>query len=157
MVPYVFNLMLALVWAALTGEFSAHNLAIGFVLGYLLLAFALRADPVFAAYARRVPRMLRFAGYFLWQLLRSNLRVAYDVITPTHLMKPAIVAVPLEASTEGEIATLANLISLTPGTLSLELSQDGRSLHVHVMYLDDEAAAIAEIKDLERRVLELLR
>jgi multicomponent Na+:H+ antiporter subunit E len=88
---------------------------------------------------------------------RSNLRVAYDVLSPHPRIAPAIVELPLTASGDGEITALANLISLTPGTLSLKVSDDRRALFVHVMYLDDEPTAIAELKDLERRILEVLR
>jgi len=157
MIPYAYNLTLAIIWAALTADFSAANIATGFLIGYAMLAFALRADPRFAQYVRRIPRAIAFAGYFLVQLLKSNLRVAYDVITPTHLMRPAIIALPLRANSDAEITALANLISLTPGTLSLQLNDEQTALYVHVMYLDDEAETIAELQDLERRILELMR
>lgn len=157
MTPYAYNLTLALIWAALTADFSAANLAVGALVGFALLSVVLRADPRFTAYRRRLPRLLSFALYFLRELVRSNLRVAYDVITPTHLMRPAIIALPLEARTELEIAALANLISLTPGTLSLQLNDSNTELYVHVMYLDDETETLAGLKDLERRILELLR
>jgi len=157
MIPYAFNMLLAIAWAALTENFSAPNLAIGFVLGYLLLAFSLRGDERFARYVARIPKAIRFLGFFIRELVRSNLRVAYDVITPTHLMRPAIIELPLRARNEGEITVLANLISLTPGSLSLSVSDDQKSLYVHVMYLDDEQATLRELQDLERRILELLR
>ena len=79
------------------------------------------------------------------------------MVTPTHYMKPAVIAVPLDARTEGEIALVANLISLTPGTLSLDVSSDRRVLYLHVMYLDDLEQTRAQIKQFEARVLELLR
>lgn len=70
-----------------------------------------------------LPVAIRFRGYFLWQLLLSNLRVAYDVITPRLYMRPGILAVPLDAEIDLEITLLANLITLTPGTLSLDVSE----------------------------------
>lgn len=157
MIPYVYNLSLMLVWVLITGEVSLPNLFVGFVLGFLILAFALSSDPRFAAYARRVPRLFRFLLSFLKAMLMSNLRVAYDVVTPTHLMRPAIIRMPLEARTPGEITMLSNLISLTPGTLALDVDPEGQALFVHVMYLDDEAQTLAELKDLEARLLELMR
>lgn len=157
MIGYVFNLMLALAWAAVTEVFSLANLVVGFVIGYAVMAFALSGEPVFASYVRKVPRALAFVGFFIKALVVSNLRVAYDVLTPTHLMKPAVLRLPLEARTPGEITVLANLISLTPGTLSLEVDEERHVLYVHVMYLDGQDITLAELKDLERRVLELLR
>lgn len=157
MIPYVYNLSLMLVWVAITGEVSLPNLFVGFLLGYGILAFALSSDPRFRAYSRKLPRLLRFLVSFLKDMLMSNLRVAYDVVTPTHLMRPAIIRMPLQARTPGEITMLANLISLTPGTLSLDVDPEGEALFIHVMYLDDEAKTLAELKDLERRLLELMR
>jgi multicomponent Na+:H+ antiporter subunit E len=157
MIALTWNIVLALVWVSLSGHFTGINLLIGFVLGYLILAFALRDVPIFAGYAGKVPRFVRFIGYFIVELVKSNLRVAHDVLTRTHYMRPAVIAFPLDARSDGEITILANLISLTPGTLSLDVSTDRKVLYIHVMYLDDEAEVKAGIKYLESRVLELLR
>jgi multicomponent Na+:H+ antiporter subunit E len=156
---FLWNVLLALTWAVATGQFTVNNLAVGFGLGYLILLFA---QPVMgpSGYFLRVPRVIVFFFFYLWQLILSNLRVAYDVVTPTHYMRPGVIAVPLEAETDAEITLLANLITLTPGTLSLDLSADRRVLYVHVMYIDhdDLEAARRAIKDgLERRVLQVLR
>ena len=145
-----------LIWAAVTGNFSGANLLVGFVLGYLILGFALRDVPDFARYRKKVPRLFLLLGHFLRDLVASNLRVAYDVLTPTHYMRPAVVAVPLRAKTDGAITILANMISLTPGTLSLDVSSDRSVLYLHVMYLDDEADLRQQIHALEDRVLALL-
>lgn len=157
MSAFAWNILLALIWIAVSGDFSGSGLLTGFVLGYIILAITLREVPAFAAYVRRVPKIILFAGYFLRELIRSNLRVAWDVVTPTHYMKPAVIAVPLDARTEGEIVLVANLISLTPGTLTLDVSSDRRVLYIHVMYLDDLEQVRADIKRFEARVLELLR
>ncbi|MEL7089262.1 MAG: Na+/H+ antiporter subunit E, partial [Planctomycetota bacterium] len=82
----------------------------------------------------------------------------YDVITPAANRSPAVIGIPLDATTDAEITLLANLITLTPGTLSLDLSEDRRTLYVHAMFADDPEAFCREIKEgFERRVLELLR
>lgn len=157
MIAFTWNILLALIWVSLSGHFTGLNLFIGFMLGYLILGYALRDVPVFANYASKVPRFVLFIGFFIKELVKSNLRVAHDVLTRTHHMRPAVIAFPLEATTDGEITILANLISLTPGTLSLDVSSDRSVLYIHVMYLDDEAEVQAGIKYLEYRVLELLR
>lgn len=157
MSPFAWNILLALIWVAVSGDFSGSNLLVGFVLGYVILGISLREVPRFAAYMRRVPNIIRFVGFFLRELVTANLRVAWDIVTPTHHMRPAVIAVPLEAKTEGEIALVANLISLTPGTLSLDVSSDRRVLYIHVMYLDDLEQVRAQIRDFEARVLALVR
>ena len=142
---------------AMTGRFTLPNLALGFVLGYLILVFSQRvlgSSPYFAKGAQ----VVRFALFFVWELVLANLRVAYDVVTPGYHMRPAIVAVPLDAKTDAEITLLANLITLTPGSFSLDVSADRSVLYVHAMYIDDPEAFRRAIKDgFERRVLELLR
>lgn len=102
-------------------------------------------------------RALAFLGFYIGELLVSSLRVAYDVLTPTLHMRPRIIAVPLDVQSEGEITLLANLISLSPGSLTLDVSPDRRTLQVHVMYVGDSTeAAVQEIKhNLERRIIAL--
>lgn len=96
--------------------------------------------------------------FFLWEIIKSNLRVAYDVLTPGFRMRPGVIGIPLEARTDLEITLLANLITLTPGTLSLDVSSDRRTLYIHAMYADDPEKVRKEIKaGFERRVLALLR
>ncbi len=154
---FFFNVFLALVWALASGHISLLNLVIGFLLGYGVLWFS---QPLIgpSRYFQRLPVLLRFAGYFFWQLLLSNLRVAYDVVTPHLYMRPGIVAVPLDAKTDQEITLLANLITLTPGTLSLDVSEDRRTLYVHAMFVDSPDEVRESIKNgFERRLLELMR
>jgi multicomponent Na+:H+ antiporter subunit E len=153
----VWNLTLALAWCAITGELTFLNLLLGFLIGY----FALRRPPGAVEtprYFRKLRQLLEFALFFAKEILLSAARVAYDVVTRTHHMRPAVLAVPLQARTALEIALLANLITLTPGSLSLDLSPDRRTLYVHRMFVDDPDIAVAELKTgFERRVLELLR
>ena len=157
MIALTWNFFLALIWAALWSDFSGSTLLVGFIIGYLVLALALRDLPDFARYVARVPKAISFFFYFNRELVKSNLKVAYDVLTRTHYMKPGVIAFPLEATRDGEIAIVANLISLTPGTLSLDVSSDRSVLYIHVMYLTDEAQVMHDIRDLERRILDILR
>jgi multicomponent Na+:H+ antiporter subunit E len=151
------NIALASAWAALTGVFNPTNLMIGFGLGYGTLFVARRAlGP--SSYFLKVRQVIEFTLFFLWELLLANLRVAHDVLTPRFFMQPRIIAVPLDARTDAEITALAYFISLTPGTLSLDVSSDRRVLFIHAMYAPDADALRREIKQgFERRLLELMR
>jgi multicomponent Na+:H+ antiporter subunit E len=153
----VWNLLLALIWASVTGTFTPANVFVGFVLAYLVLLVMRRAlGPT--TYFLKVRLSVNFVIFFIWELTLANLRVAYDVLTPRHHMRPAIIGIPLDARTDAEITLLANLISLTPGTLSLDVSNDRRTLYLHAMYVEDVEKLRRQIKnDYERRVLELLR
>lgn len=85
-------------------------------------------------------------GRFLVELVRSSLSVAWAVVNPNARLRPAIVAVPLDLMTDSRIAALANIVTLTPGTTSLHVSDDRKTLYVHVLDCDDEAAVVAAIK-----------
>lgn len=96
--------------------------------------------------------------FFIWELTKANIQVAYEVVTPKFTMKPGIVALPLDAKSDLEITLLANLITLTPGTLALDVSTDRSVLYVHGMYVLDKKEFIQDIKQgFERRLLEILR
>jgi multicomponent Na+:H+ antiporter subunit E len=157
MTHLLINIMLALIWALLSGVFQPGNLLVGFVLGYFIL-FAARRVMGPSDYFVRVPRAIAFIFYFIKEMIWANLRVAADVVTPQHYMRPRIIGLPLTAHTHAEITLLANLISLTPGTLSLDVSSDRRMLFIHAMYAEDPEKLKHDIKTgLERRLLELMR
>ena len=151
------NILLALVWTVLSGAFTPENFLGGFALGYAILYLA-RYGLSDTKYFQKVGQGLSFLLFFLKELVLSNLRVAYDVITPSYGMKPAVLAIPLDVSTPVEITLLANLITLTPGTVSLDISDDRKVLYIHAMFGDDPEEVRASIKNgFERRVIELLR
>lgn len=152
---FLLNLLLALVWSAVTGNFSLPNIILGFVLGFgaLWVPRPLWGE---SAYFSRVTRVLRLALLFLYELVLSSLRVTADVLRPGYNFRPGVIALPLDCQSDIEIATLANLITLTPGTLSLEVTDDNRVLYVHAMDVENDPAGLkADIKDgFERRVIE---
>ncbi|MEM7791603.1 MAG: Na+/H+ antiporter subunit E [Verrucomicrobiota bacterium] len=96
---------------------------------------------------RKLPAFLDFAFFYLKEVIASNVRVAHDVITPRHRMRPALIELDTSELTTRQILVLANLISMTPGSLSLDVSQDSKTLLVHAMYVDDEDHLKKDIKD----------
>ncbi len=157
MTAFLWNLMLAIAWVAVSGSFTEVNFFFGMLVGYGILAVASRQIEGGATYVRKVPKIFRFVGFFVIDLVKANLRVAYDVLTPTHMMCPGVIGFELEAKEDIEITILGNLISVTPGTLSLDVSSDRKVLYIHAMYLDEEELLRANIRELERRVLEIMR
>jgi len=154
---FFINGFIALGFIGVQGRFTLSGLLVGFALCYMALWIT---RPLYgdSRYFQRVPKTARLLGYFLVELVLSNLRVLWDVVTPGHISRPGIVGIPLSAESDLEILLVANLISLTPGTLSIDLSEDRRTLFVHVMFLDDPEHFRKSIKDgLERRVLEVTR
>ncbi|MDR5900868.1 MULTISPECIES: Na+/H+ antiporter subunit E [Halomonas] len=157
MIGAAWNLLLGGAWVVLTGHFSGLNLLAGLVFGYLVLALIQPQVPALAGYAQRLPRLVGFIGFFVKELVMANLKVAFDIVTPPWYMKPGVIAMPLQARSEFEIAFVANLISLTPGTLSLDVSDDRRVLYIHAMFLDEEEELRRDLAELERRALMLFR
>lgn len=112
------------------------------------------------SYFRKIPKVVGLCLFFLKELIMANLKIAYDIITPHFFMHPAIIALPLKASTDLEISLLANMLTLTPGSLSVDVSKDRKELYVHMLYAADEniEALKQELKDgFERRILEITR
>lgn len=154
---FLSNILLTFIWVALTGNFTFSNFIFGFLLSFFILRIITRGDST-AKYFRIVPKVIAFIFFFLYELVKANIEVAYEVITPKFNMTPGIIKFPLDAKTDLEITFLANLISLTPGTLSLDVSDDKKVLYVHSMYIKDRERFIAGIKNgFEKRILEILR
>ncbi len=142
---FLLNVLLALAWAALTGSFQPVDLFFGFALGYLVLWLALHKNR--PRYFRQIPLLLGLFLYFLTDILRANFRMAVTVLSPRMKLRPAVVAVPLILKSETATFLLANMLTLTPGTLSLDISTDRQTLYIHTVWLED-------VEEFRRRVVE---
>lgn len=152
---FLINIMLSVAWAALLGEFSTVNMIAGFVFGYFML-WLMQSIWGTTNYSKKLWRIIVFVLYFLKELVIANLRVAYSVLAPNSQMQPGIAAIPLDIESDAEITMLANLITLTPGTLSLDVSDDRKVLYVHGMHIYDLEEFKQEIKNgFERTVREV--
>jgi multicomponent Na+:H+ antiporter subunit E len=154
-------------WLLLNASFGLPHLVLGLVLagGVLVVTrrlFPETADVPLAEVPRRLPgqllrlgRVVELVVVFLAQVVLSSLRVARAALAPRLRSRPAIIGVPLDVKTDFAIIVFANLISLTPGTLSLDVSTDRKMLYVHAMFTEPEDldALRQELKDtFERRV-----
>ncbi|MBD8507207.1 Na+/H+ antiporter subunit E [Hoyosella sp. G463] len=102
-------------------------------------------------------RALSFVLYYLWQLIISNIIVGWDIVTPGTRIAAGITRLPLRCRTDLEITMLANLISLTPGTLTLSVSNRPPELYVHGMYAAEIDAFRESLYDMEERMLRGMR
>lgn len=152
---FVSNLLLTFIWVALTGDFSFANYIFGFVLSFHVLWVATGSGRS-SKYFTILPKIVSFFFFFLYELVKANLEVAYEVSTPNYKMSPGIVKIPLDVKSNAGITLLANLISLTPGTLSLDVSNDRKVLFVHAMYISNREDFVKSIKNgFEKRILEI--
>ncbi|MBN1372166.1 MAG: Na+/H+ antiporter subunit E [Anaerolineaceae bacterium] len=153
---FLLNVLLAIAWSALTGDFSPLNLGFGFVLAYGVLWLLTRKSSS-RSYFLQIPRVIEFVFFFAWDVFKANVRMAITILSPQMRLRPAVVMVPLDMKNEIGIILLSNLITLTPGTLSLDISSDRKALFIHTLWVEDEEKFRAEIKSgYERRVKEII-
>ncbi|ACI54172.1 multicomponent Na+:H+ antiporter subunit E [Rhizobium sp. BK619] len=157
MIAFVFNLLLAIAWVAVTGSASLHNLVLGFLLAALSLAI-IREPFGGKGYLRRASLVFSLALLFLKELSLSAWRVTLTILSPDMKLKPGIFAFPLTVTSDFEITLLANLITLTPGTLSVDVSTDRRTLYVHALDCSEPETAKRDIANgFERKIMEAFR
>lgn len=150
-------LLFVLVWALISGSFSIPNLLLGAVLAVVALLLVREEQPP-AAMRVSWLAVARLAGLFVVELLKSGWRVARIAVRRDLDLRPAIIAYPLVATRDFQITLLANLITLTPGTLSVDVSEDRRLLFVHCVDVDDHDAVITDIRDgFEALILKAFR
>ena len=154
---FLMNLLLSFIWVALTGSLSYSSFIFGALLGFFVL-WVMSSNEQDQRYFHRVTKIISFLLYFIWEMIKANVQVAYDVMTPKYFFRPGVVRFPLSAETDLEINVLSTFISLTPGTLILDVSEDKKALYIHVMYLNDPETFVNGLKmGVERRLMEVLR
>ena len=151
MKAFLFNIALALTWCLLTGGFSEWNFIAGMLVGAGVVEAYLRALRS-RSYLGKLLRLIAFAGYFLRILVHANMQVAWEVLTPRLHMKPRILRYPVGGLSDVERTTLANCITLTPGTLVIDESPDKQWLYVHCMYAEDKDEALRSLDELALRL-----
>jgi multicomponent Na+:H+ antiporter subunit E len=149
------NILLAIIWAAFQSDVGPGEVLFGFVVSFILLALLSRE------YGRRVLAVISFTIFLLWSIFKSSLQVAALILAPRPALDQGIVAIPLDAQSDLEISTLATAITLTPGTLSVDVArnpQGERVLYVHSLTLGDPVRMRQEIKEeFEQRILRFTR
>ncbi len=154
------TVILTVVWVTLQNEVSAGMVVFGIILGIIIpritAAWWPERPPVQLA---RVGKFWAYVVIVVWDIVIANIQVAWIVLTkPNDKLKPAWVEVPLDLRTPEAITILAGTITLTPGTVSADLSNGGRSLLVHALDAPDPAAVRDEIKErYERRLKEIFQ
>lgn len=152
------NLFLMVLWPALTDDFSVEGFTVGLILGAAIISVMERS------YGRRIGRAVSFILYVLWEIVVSNISLAKLILIPGRIQRdlnPHIIAIPLAVESDLEITLLASVITLTPGTLSMELGwrEDGtRMLYVHNLKVQDPEQFIATIHEgFEKRIMSITR
>ena len=150
------TLILAAVWILLQNQVSAGMVVFGIILGIIIPWLTSIWWPD-TPKGFRIGKMAMYSILVVWDIVVANIQVAWIVLTvPNAKLKPAWIVIPLELRQPEAITVLAGTITLTPGTVSCDLSAEGHSLLVHVLHTDDPDAVRDEINDrYQRRLMEI--
>lgn len=162
---FLFNLFLAGLYVVLTGTPTFFNALVGFVIGFIVIrVYSLASGE--RSYSIRILRMIRFVVYFVYILIKANLEVAWEIITPGYTMTPRIIRYDVRGLTDVQVTFLANAITLTPGTLTADVSEAtgydpatgevthrSEYIYIHCMYAGDRPQAVAAIDELRDHLL----
>lgn len=149
------SLVLLTVWLLLANSIHPGHIVLGAVIAFVIPLFTKVFWPQ-RARMRHPTAVLNFVLAVLWDIVVANLQVATLILAPGRKMRPRFVRLPLALRSEFAIAVLANTISLTPGTVTADVAGDRKSLLIHCLHVDDEAALIDNIKRrYEQRIKEI--
>lgn len=158
---FLLNLLLSLVWVALTGHFNYPNFMFGYIIGFFilwLLARTMKSESDQKSYFYRVPKILMFILFFIQDMIKANIDVTIDILTPRLNINPGIIAYKHGFKTDFEITMFTNIVALSPGTMVVKVSNDKKTLYIHSLYLRDKEKFIKRMKNgLERKLIEILR
>ncbi len=160
------NIILAVIWCLLQEKFDLPEFVIGAVLGYLVIYLhkSILDDQntqrrVLSAkdYLGFLAKSLRYIIIFMIEVIKANFEVVKIVLSPKLNMTPGIIAYKMDVETDAGITLLANSITLTPGTLSVDISEDKKTLYIHALHIEDARELEQSIRDsLEKYTKEIL-
>lgn len=144
---------LTLVWVTLWGAATWANLISGvLVASIVVVTMPPRDSPTSVGF--RPLAAFRLFVVFSWELIRASALLAWEVVTPKMRVSAAVISVQLVSSLAGSMTTVANLVSLTPGTVTLDVDQESRTLFIHVLHLRSVEEARRSVLRLERLVVD---
>ncbi len=139
------SLLLVVMWMVMVGDLTFGTLFLGLVMG---IGVPLFTAPWWPGRPKvRLLPAIAYVGMVLWDIIVANFQVAAIILfKPTRDLRPAWLTIPLELTSPEAITVFAGTISLTPGTVSSDISACGQYLLVHALHAPDPAAEIAKIK-----------
>ena len=151
------NILIAVMWVFMQSSYTVGTFIFGYLIGLFVL-FILRRFLVYEFYLRRVWAFMKLIILFIVELTKANIDVMKVVLRPKQNHQPGIVAVQTNLETNIEITLLAALISLTPGTVSMDFSDDSKTIYIHALDVPDKDEFIADIHNsFERAIMEVTK
>lgn len=156
---FLFNILIAFLWMAINNSSSVATFLIGFLLGIGMLLLFRRSRPQAKPfYLRRLWSILKLLLIFVRELTISNFVVIYHILRPKLAIRPGIFAYETALTSAWEVTLLSCLICLTPGTLTLDVSADGKTLYIHAIDIKDAEEMVKQIRgNFEQVIMEVTR
>lgn len=154
------SVVLTLVWVGLTGQITWWNALLGLVIGLAIMRFGRReAREIAKRKVWNIGYLIRLALVFLRDLIFSDITVLCACINPRMKLEPAIIKIPLRIRGDERVMILANMISLTPGTLSLHVSEDQSELIIHALFCgpEEEKKLRRDVRQLEQLMVRVVK
>ncbi len=153
----VIHIVIAFLWMFLSESYTILSLLFGLIIGALLLLLLNRFFTG-AFYLKRLYKIFILGLIFARELILSNIAIVKHVYRRNPTFEPGIFAMPIDVTEKWEITLLANLITLTPGTLTVAISDDQKQLFIHAMDMDTKEQSIKDIKNsFEKAILEVTK
>lgn len=153
----VVNLIISFMWMFLSESYTLVTFTLGYIVGIILLLFLNRFFKE-RFYLERFFKFILLFLTFIRELIVSNIDIVKLVYAKNPNFEPGIFAMPIEVKKNWEITLLANLISLTPGTLSIAVSDDNSIIFIHAMHIDEKEQSIYDIKNtFEKAIMEVTK
>lgn len=151
------NILIAVMWTFMQSSYTIGSFIFGYIIGLFAL-FILRRFLVSEFYLRRVWAFVKLIMLFIVELIKANIDVVKVVLRPKLNHKPGIIAVQTNLETNLEITLLAALISLTPGTVAMDFSDDSKTIYIHALDAPDKDEFIDDIHNsFERAIMEVTK
>ncbi|MDO5622269.1 MAG: Na+/H+ antiporter subunit E [Paracoccus sp. (in: a-proteobacteria)] len=153
--PFV-SALLVVVWMMLVNRFAWGSLVFAIIIAIIIPAITAPYWP-HRANIRGIPRIIAYVFVVIWDIIVANVQVAMIVLfKPARQLQPAWITLPLRVKSPEAITVLAGTITLTPGTVSADLSEDGHFLLIHALHAPDPEGIISDIQTrYEDRLLEI--
>lgn len=154
-VQILLNLIIALLWMLLHDVWDSLTFAMGYVLGILLI-FTLRRFFPTPFYGKKVIAVLMLMYIFIREIIKSSFVIIGQIISPQIKIQPGVIKMETALKGDWELTTLCCLITLTPGSVVIEVAPEEGILYIHVMELADFDGFITQTRGFEKAILEVM-
>jgi multicomponent Na+:H+ antiporter subunit E len=152
----IFHIALAFIWCMMHNSFHPATFIVGYMLAWASTTM-FKVISSYQPYRMNIWEGIKLFFVFLKEMIVANFQIAYIIITPSMNIRPGLIEYPLDIRNDGAIVLLANMISLTPGTLSVDISPDRKYIYVHAMVMETPDHLKRQIKErFERRIQKML-